>query len=155
MPQLETLELNVQCGCQVIVTIEEEVPLKSLVLIAAGTLYLSHSMWFQGPKTSTEISHTLKQMYLQSNTAIFPSRSTLAKDGFYIGHLGLQVGPIEYAREGLCRTARMPAGFQPSNLQECCCGACPECLARTGVPIMCEQAWTRDGFAKHLRLCCS
>ena len=162
-PGLEVLELNVQCSGQLTVDIENTVPVKSLVLIAAGTLYLGKNMWYHGTVTpipdnpdESWISTTLRQMYLQSDTRIIPSRSNLAEDGFYIGKLGLQVRPVEYAKKGRhCWTARMPADFQPSDLQECCCSACPECLARAGVPIMCEQAWTRDGFAKHLRSCCN
>ena len=157
-PVLEVLELNMQCSGQLSVSIDDNVPLKSLVLMAKGTLYLGKSMWYQGVVTpipinpdATWISTSLEQMYLQSNTRILPSRSNLAEDGFYIGMLGLEVRPVEYARQGHCWTARMPAGFQPSSLQECWCSACPECLARAAVPIMCEQAWTRDGFAKHLR----
>ena len=45
----------------------------------------------------------------------------------------------------------MPASFHPRDLRECCCGACPEYLVRGGVPILCDNAWTRDGFEKHLK----
>lgn len=48
-------------------------------------------------------------------------------------------------------TLQFPASFQPGNLEECCCGACPECLAKAGVPIICDQAWTSKGFEVHLR----
>ena len=162
-PGLEVLELNMQCSGRLTVSIEDRVPIKSLILTAAGTLYLGKNMWYHGTATPIPnnpdqlwISTTLQQMYLQSNTRIIPSRSNPAEDGFYIGMLGLQVRPVEYAEKGRhCWTARMPADFQPSDLQECCRSACPECLARAGVPIMCEQAWTRDGFAKHLRSCCN
>ena len=144
-PALEVLELSVQGN--LVVFIEGEVPLSSVVLIAVGTLRLSENVWFQGAET------TMKQMYLQSGTASFPNHEELAECA---DEAGLKVRPVEFARQGLhCWTAKMPATFQHSNLQECFCGACPECLARAGVPIMCEQAWTRDGFAKHLRPYCS
>ena len=59
---------------------------------------------------------------------------------------------LEYVKEEQHGwTARMIANFQPRDLHECCCGACPACLAQAGVPILCDQAWTRDGFKQHLR----
>ncbi len=144
-PNLEILELEMPCGADV--EMDPIPPLKVLVLISTGTLQL-HELIRQAPQT-------LKQVYLQSRKAFPPDYKTeletsCAQDSW----AGLRL--LEYLKEGQDSwTAQMPKGFQPNNLRECYCGACPECLARAGVPILCDQAWTRDGFEKHLRHHCN
>ena len=59
-PGLEVLELDVQGGLSV--SIDPLLPLKSLVLIAAGELRLSEPVWCKAPRTP------LKEMYLHSGT---------------------------------------------------------------------------------------
>lgn len=140
MPDLEVLEIKAPCNLTVF--IGQEIRLKSLVLIAAGTLAINSAVWYQLGASNT----TVKQLYLQSSCDFWPS------------FLLEPPRNAEYFKEGwhcqCCWKARMPASFQPNNLQECCCNACPECLARAGVPILCGQAWTRDGFKRHLRSQC-
>lgn len=149
-PCLEVLELHARCDMSVFVS--PEIRLASLAVFAAGTLDLSITVWSQLKTPNT----TLKQMYLQSSKAFLPSyiEWPLTRDA----SLPLpqrRIRPLEYFKEGQhCWKARMPPSFQPNNLQECCCKACPKCLAQAGVPILCDQAWTRDGLKRHLRSQC-
>ncbi len=144
-PNLEILELNMPCGVEV--EMDPIPPLKVLVIISTGTLHL-HKLIHQAPPT-------LKHMYLQSGKAFPPDyRTELEESCAQEPRAELRL--LEYLiMEQDSWTAQMPKGFQPSNLKECYCGACPECLARAGVPILCDQAWTRDGFEKHLRHHCN
>ena len=93
----------------------------------------------------------LKQMYLHSGAAFSPIYKAALK-GAYVREAWAGVRLLDYVREEQdCWTAQMPINFQPGSLQECCCRACPECLARAGVPVLCDQAWTSHGFDKPLR----
>ena len=144
-PNLEVLELDMPCGVDVEM---HPIPqLKVLVLISTGVLQL-HELICQAPQT-------LKQVYLQSGKAFPPDyRTELEKWCAQESWAGLRL--LEYLNEEQDSwTAQMPKGFQPSNLRDCYCGACPECLVRAGVPILCDQAWTRDGFEKYLRHHCN
>ena len=158
LPSLEVLELGVEGDLAIYVHPQNR--LKALVIIASGALHVSDSELAQHPYQPEESSWrselcllpiaTSKKMYLQSGVAYSHDykaarADSCAKDS--------RVGPrlLEYVVEEDCgRSARMPAEFQPRSLQECCCGACLECLVRAGVPLLCESASTCDGFEKHL-----
>ena len=133
-PNLKVLEINAPCDLSF--NMDSALPLTSLVLIAAGTLDLDLAVWEKLEAWKT----TLQQIYLQSSSAYLPSRIK---------------GPLQnvvYFREEQHRyKACMPTNFHPNSLQDCCCKACSECLARADVPLLCSQAWTRDGFRRHLR----
>ena len=146
-PSLEVLDLDVQCNLGV--GICPAIALKRLVLITAGTLRLHKSMSGRPPMT------TLEQMYLHSGAAFPPASTTISNDHperDLWGWLRLLDG---FREEQVGWTVQKPAAFQSSNMQDCFCGACPECLARAGVPIMCDKAWTSNGFDKHLRPHCN
>ena len=126
--------------------------LVSLVLIAAGTF----CFWSPESLDSATLAlATIKDLYLQSGAHMSPSQESQARVvQAELKSLGERLS--DYLREeqdGWGFAA--PINFHPSSSLECCCGACPECLARAGVPIRCEQAWTHDGFGKHLRPHCS
>ena len=67
MPSLEVLELDVQGDLSV--HIDPEVPMKTLVLVAAGSLHLNMAIWSQLEVTRAT---TIEQMYMQSSTAFAP-----------------------------------------------------------------------------------
>ena len=147
LPALEVLELNLQNNRSV--WIDPALSLTSLVVIAGGTLHLNIQEVCGIPVT------TLKQMYVQAGNDFWPNyekvqHAALAKKPNALPSVAIP----RYAREKRGQmhwTARRPASFRPGSLQGCCCSACPECLERAGVPILCGQAWTSEGFAKHLR----
>ena len=141
-PGLEVLELDVQGGLDIF--INPFLPLKSLVLISAGTLRLSDLICCRAPRPP------LKEMYLQSGWAILP-RYEAVRQGSYQKESWAALLQQFVRQEQGHWTARMPATFLPGNLQECCCGACLGCLVRAGVPVDCEQGWTSDGFEEHQR----
>ena len=146
MPGLEVLDLDLQCNA--LVYIEPALRLKSLVVITTGSLQVREFPMRKGP--APEVS-MLRQMYLQSGAAFQPRYRAEMEDSD-TAHPWTGVRLLEHVREEQNSwTAQMPAGFQPGDLQECCCGACPDCLVRAGVPVLCDQAWTRDGFDQHLR----
>ena len=148
-PSLEVLEIDVQCNLGVL--IDPALTLKSLILIAAGSLQV-HELSDKGT-TRTEVAGIpiVSQLYLHSSSA-FLSRYRDALKVAVTGQCLSRVRLLEHVREERDSwTARMPASFQPGDIQECCCGACPECLVCAGLPILCDRAWTRAGFDKHLR----
>lgn len=148
MPSLEVLELDIHHNLVVSVTNPWWYTLKliKLVLITTGTLELhliaQHSV----------LMNTANQMYLQSGAAFPPGyRSTLQT--FYARNPQEEMKLLDYVREGQdFWMAQMPSSFHPGSLQVCCCKACPECLARAGVPVICDQEWTHDRFSRHSRL---
>ncbi len=149
MPCLEVLVvLNLQCSLSL--DIHPEVPLRTLAVITAGSLQLHMETWSQLEAQVT----ALEQIYLQSSMDFLPLHIDLARRQSLLHQQ--RIRPLEYLREGTrCWTARSPPSFQPGNLWKCCCKACPECLARAGVSVLCNQAWTRDGFEKRLNSCCN
>ena len=163
LPCLAVLELDVEG--HLAVYIHPGNNLDVLVVIASGALHVSDS-WLAphldhryglSSCCSNELCQlpiaTSKQMYLQLGMAYAHNKKAALADA---EHSMARLRLLEYVVEGSCGwTARMPADFQPSSLQECSCGACLECLARAGVPILCDQAWTGDSFDKHLRPHCS
>ena len=143
--RLEVLELDVPCDLDI--SIDPSIPVKSLVVITAGALHLGQPLWRQTPEAP------LREMYLQSGSAFLPLyeavlEGTHARESW----AGLLQSHVRQEQDRW--SACMPASFAPCDLQECCCSACPECLLRAGVPVLCDQAWTRDGFEEHLRQCC-
>ena len=144
-PSLELLEIDVYCDLTA--SIDPRLPLKLLVVIAAGTLQLCTPT---APVLCPASMPTMKQMYLQWGDSIL-SRYRLAAAASQAAELWAGV-TIQQVKEGQDRwTAQMPASFEPGDLQECACGACPTCLAQAGVPVLCDQAWTSKGFDHHLR----
>ena len=138
---LEVLELDVDCSLAVQLRAGSELTLRSLVLIAAGYLRVDGQVLGEPPMT------TLKHLYLQSGAAFLPETIGVLQNAY-----AQELRIIHCVKDKqACHTVQMPPSFQPSNLQECCCSACPECLARAGVPILCNGAWTSDGFDKHMR----
>ena len=145
MPALEVLEMEIQWNLSLSIKLQ----LKSLVVIVGGKLRLNTRDLFCG------LAPTM--MYVQSGNDFWPTykadqRAALAEEQCAVPARKLP----KYAWDAQGHwSARGPASFHPSSLQECFCSACPECLARAGLPILCEQAWTSDGFQKHLRPSCS
>ena len=147
MPALKVLELDVQCNVDLWLT--SGLALDSLVVITVGALEL-RTLDCDASKI------TLKQMFLKSGVTFGQKykeeleTSVCLKDEWpdhlILGHLREEQGGW---------ILQMPASFQPRNLQQCWCGACSDCLVRAGVPILCDQAWTSEGFDKHLRPHCS
>ena len=85
-------------------------------------------------------------MYLHS-AAVFSPIYKAAREGAYVERHRQGFGPPDCVREEQdCWMAQtLPlrtSNFQPISLQECCCRACSECLARAGVPVLCVQTWT-------------
>ena len=143
-PGLEVLEMDVQGG--LFISIDLLLPLKALVLIAAGKLQLSEPVWRKAPRIP------LKEMYLQSGTAFLPYHEAVSEASYAKGSWAALLKDSEFVRQEQGHwTTCMPATFTPCNLQECCCGACLGCLVRAGVPVDCEQGWTGDGFEEHQR----
>ena len=96
----------------------------------------------------------LKQMYLRSGAAFLPGFKNKLEE-LYAMEPKTQVRLLDHVRDGQEGwIAQVPANFQPNDLQQCWCGACSDCLVRAGVPILCDQAWTSDGFEKRLRPHC-
>ena len=146
LPSLEVLELDVHCNLEAVIGCS--LRLERLVIVAAGTLQLTKFPYPWSPLTS------LKHIYLQSGAVLQPVPEK---------HLKIFLASVpSCSRARLSQILReeedtwtvavgMPAGFQPSDLQKCCCNACPKCLVRAGVPIPWYQAWTNDGNEKHFR----
>ena len=120
-----------------VVLIDPSSALERLVVIASGTI-------------DVIISVSLKHMYPQSGAALQPHLRQYLK-AVSTSKQWLRAGLPGVVREERDNwIAAMPADFQPGNVQRCCCSACPECLVRGGVPILSYQAWTNDGFVKHV-----
>ena len=148
MPSLEVLELDVHCNLQVHIGCGST--LERLVVIAAGTLRLTV---FPDPEFPLA---SLKHVYLQSGAILQPVHKRYLE--VFVANVPLcsRAGLSRLLREGSeednwTLAAGMPADYQPSDLQKCCCNACPECLVRAGVPIPWYQAWTNDGYEKYVR----
>ena len=144
-PNLEELELHTNCNMTL--HIDSSLPLQSLLVIAAGFLHLDEMQYGGRPAPLA----ALKRMYLQSGVPLEPDyRDRLKVLDTSVHWAGKRL--FEFIREEPSSwRAVMPARLQPGNLQECCCGACPECLARAGVPIPWKQAWTDGGTEKRVR----
>ena len=144
-PALEVLELDVQCSLSVLLC--PSLKLKTLVLVSKESVWVHVAQPF--PPQRPDPMSSLKHIFLQSGAALKPEDKRRL-ECFAEGRL------LDHVQEGQgCWTARVPDKFNPVNLRECCCNACSACLARAGVPILCEQAWTSDGFDKHLGPYCS
>ena len=129
VPTLEIFEVDMQCNLSLYTEFGHR--LTSLVIIASGTLQIDglHRM----PAS--------KQTYLQSGGAFkSPSFKLAAKYPFEREiFLGVRFDDhVRFWQHGWI--VQMPANFQPSNLKQCYCGACPSCLAQAGVPILCKHA---------------
>ena len=134
-PSLEVLELNVHWDLAVFV--DPALALKSLVLITTKILYLDELMLRQAPPKSIE------QVYLQSRKAPWPQHGSWGS-----GSLARVIR--KHVRQGYrCCIVQIPNTFNPYGLQECCCRACPSCLLRAGVPILCDKAWSSFEFHEH------
>lgn len=136
-PNLKVLELHMNCNMGV--HIDSSMPLQSVVVVAAGTLHLFEMENGGAPAPLA----TLKRMYLQSGAPLEPSyREGLEGLDTNVHRAGKRL--LQSIKEKPSSwTAAVPLGYQPGDLQECCCGACPECLARVGVPIPWKRAWTK------------
>ncbi len=144
LPALKVLELDVQCNLEVCLN---GLALESFVVIAAGALKLNF-LRCELPMTA------LKQMYLRSGAAFLPGFKNKLEE-LYAMEPKTQVRLLDHVRDGQEGwISQVPANFQPNDLQQCWCGACSDCLVRAGVPILCDQAWTSDGFEKRLRPHC-
>lgn len=137
LPTLEVLELGLHCN--LMVKIPSEIKLKTLVLIAAGTLRL------HGLKLGISPVTTLKHLYLQLRAPFGPRSISILRDSY-----GKNLRLLQSVKDKRY-IAQVPTSFRPNNLEECCCNACPQCLARGGVPILCEHIWRSEGFDKNLR----
>ena len=86
------------------------------------------------------------QIYIQSGVPLpFTYRDTLTFPKTREAHARQVMWLLRYVKEGQNGwLAQMPPGFKPCSLQQCNCSACPECLAQAGVPVLCEESWTRD-----------
>ncbi len=145
-PKLEVLELYVYCSMSF--SVDLALPLRLLTVITSGRLELSLR---SAPTTCHVPKDTLKQVYIQSGVPL-----SSAYEGLLPKYFSRELWPQmrltkSYGARPNGWTLQMPASFSPSNLQECCCRACPECLVRAGVPILCDKAWTSDGFDRYLR----
>ena len=145
MSSLEVLELDVHGN--LLLYIHPSLALKRLVVITTGSLRFDKKILMQEDSSTPRLT----ELYLQSRAPIPPSdmAALLAR---YAIQPRAEVKLSDYVKDQQPQwIAQMPANFQPSNLRECCCGACLECVARGGVPILCDNAWTRDGFENHLK----
>ena len=154
LPCLEVLELGVEGDLAVYIPLQNK--LEVLVIIASGVLHVSDSLLAPHPDygswsfCSNELCQLpiapTKQMYLHLGMA-YSQGAASANAESSIAKMRL----LEYVVFGDGGwTARMPADLQHSSLQECFCGACLECLARAGAPLLCGQASTSEGFDKYL-----
>ena len=140
VPSLEELKLEMECD--LFICMEFAHALTSLVIITTGILRLAQ----RPPNYETEILPAPKQLYLQSGAALTRNyRGEFHEPYILEPWTGMTLMDIVKVRHDGW-TAQMPSTFQPSNLKQCGCGACPACLAQAGVPILCEEAWTADGF---------
>ncbi len=144
MPALEVLELDVQCN----LSLHIEIALQSLVVVVARKLSLFMSGLCKGPSPNL--------MYVQSGNDFWPTYKEDQQASLAGEQNAMPINKLpEYVKDEEDHwIARRPASFHPSSLRDCCCNACLECLARAGVPILCEPAWTSNGFDKHLRPHC-
>ena len=120
----EVLELEWQ-GSLALCT-DSVLALKVLAVFAAGILHLHPRDASRGPMTA------LQRMFFRSGAAILPwYKGLLSAEKPWTG-----VRLLDHVREEAnAWTVRVPASFRPSSRSECCCRACLECLARSGVPI--------------------
>ena len=148
-PKLEVLELDVHCS--LCIFIDPTLPLKSLTVITVGRLEF---LCLSGPMSTHVPKDTLEQVYLQSEVSLSRTYKDFLPE-YFSRELWppMKLSTFRGERQSGW-TVQMPATFLPSNLQECCCMACPECLVRADVPILCPKAWTSDGFDKYLRPHC-
>ena len=145
LPALKVLELDAQSSVKV--WLVDGLALELLVIIAAGALVIDRLLC--PPMT------TLKQLFLRSGAALAPNYKE-CKEDVYGAEIWSGVKILDHVREEQGGwVAQVPASFQPRKLQQCWCGACPDCLVQAGVPILCDRAWTSEGFKKHLRPHCS
>ena len=144
-PGLEVLDLDVHLSLAIF--IDPALALKRLVLITAGTLQLDFRTAYQAPML------TLKLMYLHSGSVFVPPIGA-APQAFPARPSWATLMQEHGKQEEDGWTMQIPGTLHPGNLQECFCGACPDCLVRAGVPILCAQAITEWGFSKHLRAHC-
>ena len=152
LPHLKVLELAVQDDREMSLCIKTWY-LTSVVVLAAGKLNIDVEDLCEDNRD------TLEEIYIQSSADFWCyyediRQARLVNDPNW-GFLPAEEYPEYFEDEQGQYIAQKPANFMPGNFEECCCNACPECLARAGVPILCEQAWTSDGFDKHLRPSCS
>ena len=145
LPCLEVLEVIVHSSLSI--HINPKLPLRSIIVATAGHLLLRHLSDLVSCHTPR---YTLKELYYQSGAPLLPAYH-VCLERYYTTELGPQMRLSKsYKGRNSGWTMRMPVTFTPSNMQKCCCNACPECLARAGVPIMCDNIWTREGFDKHV-----
>ena len=148
-PCLEVLEVVVHSSLSI--HIDPRLPLRSIIVATAGHLVLRH---LSDPLSSHTLRYTLKELYFQSGAPLLPAYN-VCLERYYTTELGPQMRLSKsYKGRHSGWTMRMPITFTPSNMQKYCCNACPECLAQAGVPIMCDNIWTREGFDKHVGWWC-
>lgn len=136
LPSLEVLKIEMDGNLWVCMEFAQALP--SLVIIATGTLRLArgHSC------LEKEALPAPKQLYLRSGAAL-PCNHRGEVHQPYVAGIRL-MDHIKLGQDNW--TAQIPSTFKPANLNQCRCGACPTCLVQAGVPILCEEAWTVDGF---------
>ena len=136
-PRLEVLEVYVHSSLSV--HIDPILPLGSIVVVTGGHLVLRHLC---DPLAGNYSRGSLKQLYLQSGAPLCPAYN-VCLETYYLAkswpgaHMKLSKS---YKGPQNGWTLQMPASFTSHNLQGCCCNACPQCLVRAGVPIMCDKA---------------
>lgn len=147
LPALKVLELDAQQDVDLYIL--DGLALESLVLIATGALEM-HTTLCDAPMT------TLKHMYLKSGATLAQKYKKKLEASCWSDKPWPELQILEHIREEQGGwVVQVPSNFQPSEFQQCWCGACYDCLVRAGVPILCDQAWTSDGFDKRLRPHCS
>ena len=142
-PRLEVLEVYVHSSLSIY--IDPILPLERIVIHTAGHLVLRHLCH---PLAGDVSRGTLKHLYLESGAPLCPNYD-VCLEGYYMAKSwpGAQMRLLRhYKGQQNGWTLQMPVSFTPRMLQECCCNACPGCLVRAGVPILCDRAWTYDGF---------
>lgn len=151
LPHLRVLELTVQNDLSLCI---KTFYLTSVVILAAGSLNLDVE------DLCVYNRCTLEEIYIRSSDDFwydyYEIRQARIEDPpAYWGNLPAGEYPEYFVDEQRRYIIQKPVDFEPGSLEDCCCNACLECLARAGVPILCEQAWTSDGFQKHLRPSCN
>ena len=145
MPSLEVLELDAQSD--MVLSMFPGLALKRLALITTGSLRFDEENLQQEQSAAPKLT----ELYLQSS-APFSQKHMMAILARYTAQPEPEVKLSDYVKNKQHRwIAQMPASFKSSNLQECYCSACPECLAKDGVSIRCDNTWTLNGFEKHLK----
>lgn len=117
---LEVLELDVDCSLRL--QLPPDLKLRSFVPVAAGYLHVYRLVLGEPPLT------TLEYLYFRSGAPFLPGNATVLQDTY-----AQEIRLLRVVRDKqACHTAQRPPNFQPSDLRECCCSACPECLTRAG-----------------------